>query len=146
MPIIGLNYTKISANRSGDSNQKLDINTVPEITDFKQATLESFGGKVNVARVNFAYKTIIEPNIGNITIEGIIIYENENIKDISEQWKTEKKLPVDAQLEIINYIFRTVSIKALIISEILQLPPVINLPVVKDTKKKETKKEAKSKK
>ena len=72
--------------------------------------------------------------------------ENENIKDLSEQWKTEKKLPVDAQLEIINYIFRTVSIKALIISEILQLPPVINLPVVKDTKKKETKKEAKSKK
>ena len=142
MPIIGLNYTKIDAARNGDTEQKLNINTTPKILNFKKATLEGLGNNIAVARVNFEYRTTIEPNIAHLIIEGIIIYENKDIDKIEKHWEKEKKLLVDTQIELINYIFKTVSIKALMISEMLQMPPIINLPSIKGVEKAKEVKEA----
>ena len=146
MPIIGLNYTKIDAARSGDTNQKLNINTTPQILDFKKATLEGLGNNIPVARINFEYRTAVKPDIAHLVIDGIIIYENKDIDKIEKHWEKEKKLPMDIQIELINYIFKTVSIKALMISEMLQMPPIINLPSIKGVEEvKETPKKAKKK-
>ena len=53
---------------------------------------------------------------------------NKNELEILEFWKKDKTLPADVQMAVINYMFRKVTLQALHLADLLQLPPVVNLP------------------
>ncbi|MEA3229790.1 MAG: hypothetical protein U9P44_02645 [archaeon] len=137
MGILSINYTKLNVEKTGNTNQKLSINTVPKIEDITEGTLDAFGSKSNILNIRFSFRSAFEPDVAKLEIEGIIIYTGDNTKEIIKAWKKNKKLPADTHIEVINKMFKTVGIKALQLSDMADIPPVIALP--KLTKKTEDK-------
>ncbi|MFH1432678.1 MAG: hypothetical protein ABIG84_05665 [archaeon] len=142
MPIIGLNYRKINAEKKGATINNMKINTGPEITGIKKSKLQGLDNDIEMLSVDFRFKSDIEPKIGSINIEGTIVYKTDKTEEIMTLWNKNKSLPEYAHIELINYIFKKVGILALQLSDILQFPPVISMPKLEAAKpaKKETKK------
>ena len=53
---------------------------------------------------------------------------DKEIEGLIKSWKKDKKLPDEVNLQVINSVLRKCTIKALDLSEELQLPPPIALP------------------
>ncbi len=136
MTIIGMNYNKILAEKTSSVRVK-NINTAPKITAVKKSKLNGVGAKnVDVLIIGFEYATEYTPDAGKIQITGDIVYSSEKTYEIEKTWKKDKKLPAKLQVLLINHLFRNVSVKALALSDMLKMPPVVNLPRL-EIKKKE---------
>ncbi|NOR85196.1 hypothetical protein GQ473_03695 [archaeon] len=134
MTILGINYNKLNAEKKTGINVK-NINTTPKIVNVKKSKLNGVGSKMDVLTIGFEFKTEYTPNAGTIDITGDIIYTSDKIEEINNSWEKDKKLPPKTQIEIINHLFKNVSIKALNISDMLRMPPVVNLPRLEIKKK-----------
>ena len=143
MPIIGLNYKKISAERKSAPKPNMKINTGPEITSIKKSRLEGFDSKIDVMSVDFRFRSEIEPEVAAIEIEGTIVYKSGKTEDIIKSWNKNKTVPSYAHIELMNHIFKKTGILALQLSDIMQLPPVISMPKLEPVKP--AKKQKKSK-
>ncbi len=131
MGIVSVKYTKLDVTKTGNTNQKLSISTTPKIEDVSAGKLKAFGNDSEIANIRFSFKSVFEPNVASLDIEGIVIYTGDNTKEIVDSWKKDKKVPADAHIEIMNNLFKTAGIKALQLSEMADLPPVIALPKLK---------------
>jgi len=143
MPIIGLNYKKISAERKSAAKTNMKINTGPEITSIKKSKLQGFDNDIDVLTVGFKFKSDIEPEVATIEIEGTMVYKTDKADEILKSWDKNKEMPSYAHMELINHIFKKTGILALQLSDIMQLPPVISMPKLEPTKP--AKKQKKSK-
>ncbi len=130
MAIVGMNYTKIQAERKTGVMGKTEIKTTPKILDVVKAPLTGLGNKIDVLNIKFEFESIVEPEKGNINIEGAIIYRTDKIKEILKQWKKDETLPAEVHVEVINYLFMKVTVLALQLSDALQMPPVVGMPRV----------------
>lgn len=142
MPIIGLNYKKINAEKKSSTTSNMKINTGPEIIDVKKSKLQGLDNEIDVISADFTFKSEIEPQIGSIIIDGTLVYKSNKTEEILKSWNKDKTLPSDTHMELINHIFKKTGILALQLSDILQFPPVINMPKleVKKTPEKTKKK------
>lgn len=127
MPVIGLNYTKIEAERTGTA-PNTEINTTPKILDVKESKIKGLGSNIDALTIEFQFLSEFKPEIGSINILGTLVYQTNESKDILKEWKKNRKLTNEAQVEVVNHIFRKVSLEALRLADLMQLPPVINLP------------------
>lgn len=133
MPIVGLDFTKIHGERKGMSGT-VNVNTTSKIIDVKKSKLKGFGKDVDVLNIEFEFESILEPNVGEVRISGALIYKTDKEEDtekILKTWKKDKKLPMEMNAEIVNHLFRKASVKALLITDSLQLPPIIGVPEIK---------------
>lgn len=137
MGIISINYNKLSVSKTGNTSQKLSINTVPKIEDVKEGKLNAFGTKSDILNIKFSFTSTFDPDVAKLEIEGMIIYTGKDNKNIVKEWEKSKSLPEDEHIEIINHLFKTAGLKALQLSEMVGIPPVIALPkLAKAAKKK----------
>lgn len=88
--------------------------------------------KQEVIKLNFEFLTEYQPGLGNISIGGTILFleSADNIKLITDMWKKEKKIPQQFAANIINVILTKSNIKALELSQSVNLPPHIRLPMI----------------
>jgi len=128
MPILGLNYNKILAEKKDVSSSNVEIKTAPEIVSVEKTKLQGMGSDKEALIISFKFSSKFKPDIGKLEIEGKIIYSSEELDKILESWKKDKTLPAKTHVEVVNHIFRKVCVEALHISETMQLPPVVNLP------------------
>ncbi|MEF8847900.1 MAG: hypothetical protein V5A68_02055 [Candidatus Thermoplasmatota archaeon] len=84
----------------------------------------------NRALINFEYTTSYGP-IGLIKLEGALIYEDENVKEIIEAWKESRNMPNDIANKLHTAIMHACVPQAVGIAKDLKLPPPIPLPQVK---------------
>ena len=84
-------------------------------------------------KFSFEYKVWYEPKIGNILLEGHFFYvdEQKKIKEILTNWKKDKKIAQPLMQQLMNNIIIKCSIKALTLSQDVNLPPHIPLPTVR---------------
>jgi len=129
MPIVGFQFDKVSANKSGTVKGKIDIAHNINIKDVKQEEL-TLDKKQNVLRFTFEFKVDYKPNLGDISLEGHLLYLDtpEKIKELGDAWKKNKKLPDDITTNVINMVLTKSNVKALILSQDVNLPPQIQLP------------------
>lgn len=132
MPIIGLNLNSVHAfvNEKNATKDKIDINSTPKIVNIERAEL-NFGGIKEVLSVDFNFEVKYEPDVGEIKMDGTILYQADNAKDILAKWKKDKHLDGKLATEVLNSVFRKCLTKALDISLELRLPPPIQFPLVK---------------
>lgn len=130
MPIIGMNYTKIQAERNTKAEPvaEVKVNIAPKINEVRKIALPALGIKDDVLNISFTFDTTFDPKIGQVMIEGNIIYRTENMKDLLNTWKKKKALPPENQIEIVNHLFRKLTILILQLTDNLGLPPILNLP------------------
>jgi len=118
MAIVGFNFTKINAEKSGTVKGKININNNVSITKVENADLSIGSAKQNALRFEFEYATKYEPKLGELTLTGELIYLNtpEKVKEILDSWKKDKSVPKDVMPAILNSVLAKCNIEALILS------------------------------
>ena len=131
MAILGINFTKIEAERKAPLKGKISINNniaIKEVKkqDFKIQSQES-------VKVDFEFVAKYDPNMGHITITGdtVLVNPPEKTKEILDLWKKDKKLPDDVLSVVMNNLLTKCNIEAIIIGREVGLPPTLNMPKVK---------------
>jgi len=80
----------------------------------------------------FEFKSIYEPEIGEIIIEGEVIYllDSKKVKEVLDRWKKESKVEAEILGDVLNAALSKCNIQALIMSRDINLPAPIPLPKV----------------
>ncbi|NOX71981.1 MAG: hypothetical protein GXO64_04790 [Candidatus Micrarchaeota archaeon] len=129
MPIIGLSFKEIEGKRGEEPVRgDLKANSSPVIKNVKEVDVPSL--KKKALAINFDFNTRYEPNVGNVRIGGELLYLTEKNKEILDLWAKDKKLPDDASITILNYLFRKCLLKVANIAEELQLPLPLAMPKI----------------
>ena len=129
MSIIGFNFDKVSAQRKDKITNNVNINHTVNITNVKKDEI-NLEKKQNILKFDFEFKVDYQPDIGNISLEGSVLYldDPKKLQEIEDSWKKNKKLPTNITTNIINTVLMRSNIKALILSQDVNLPPQIQLP------------------
>ncbi len=133
MSIISFNFTKINAERKEGAKGKISIANNVGIKDVKSFELKLGKNKEKALKLEFLFEAKYDPNIGNISLGGEIVYMGtaDKVKEIETEWKKNKKLPHDVVEEVMGNILSKCNIEALIMSREINLPAPIPLPKVK---------------
>lgn len=92
----------------------------------------ALAGKENCLKLSFSFLAKYEPNIGEINLEGYLLYMDSEAKmeELSKQWQKEKKLPKELMTGFLNSILAKCSVEAVLLSREINLPPSIPVPRV----------------
>ncbi len=131
MPVIGLNLKSITATvNEKNIVANIDVNSTPRIDDIEKTDREIAGLK-DVLRVSFTFETKYEPDVGEISIKGDVLYQGADTAAVLNKWKKEKKVDDKLALDVINTLFRRCLTKVISLSEELRLPPPVQFPILK---------------
>ena len=131
--IVGFGFNKLSAERKEAPKGKIDINNNVTVKDVQEADDVTLGNdKQNVLRFVFEFTSKYDPSIGIILFEGEVLYleDSNKSKEILSSWKKDKKLPKELMAGLLNTILTKCNVKALILSQEINLPPPIPMPKV----------------
>jgi len=133
MPVIGINIKSVNASKSEEIFGAVKVNSNTIIKEIKEQELSAL--KQKGLSISFEFKTeyVSEKNkaMAEIIIGGDAFFIDEQFEKILKDWKKDKKLPEEINIQVINAVLRKSIIKALSLSEELQLPPPIALPFAK---------------
>jgi hypothetical protein len=137
MPFIGFNFDKITAERNkdeikGDINVKHNLN----IRDLKEEEI-NLEKKQGVLKFIFEFVLNYEPDIGSIKIGGHLLFleSPKKIKEMVQEWKKDKKISPEIMQSLFNTILAKANIKALQLSQDINLPPHLPMPRLLQQKK-----------
>jgi len=139
MPFIGFNFDKIEASKDVDEVKgNINIKHTLNIKDVKQQEI-TMDKKQEVLKFIFEFKLNYEPNIGTITLTGNMLYleDQKKMKEIMQEWKKDKKLPLNITQGLFNTILAKANIKALNLAQDINLPPHLPMPKIETTNKKD---------
>jgi hypothetical protein len=133
MPAIGLNIKGIEAKKNEDAMMGVKVNTNTNLKDVKEHDLSPIDKKCLSIDFEFvtAYVSPQDKKIAEIIVSGDVLFLDEKYKKILEQWNKDKKLPEDVSLQVINVVFNKCLKKAILLSDDLQLPSPIPIPVAR---------------
>jgi len=133
MPVIGMSISTIDAKKYEEVTGPVKVNSNTNLKEIKEQDLPALNKKG--LSINFEFKTqyINDKNktLAEIIIGGDVFFIDNEQDKILKEWKKDKKLPDEVNLQIINAVLRKGITKALNLSEELQLPPPIILPFAK---------------
>ena len=134
MTIVGFTFTKMSAERKGAAHGRLNINNKSGILTVEKVPLAlGTGSPTPALKFTFEFKTIYEPSIGEIALNGEIVYMDkpESIDAVIKDWTTNKHLPAALHAHIMNSVLSRCSVESLLMSKELNLPSPIQLPRIR---------------
>lgn len=129
MPIIGFNIKSISADKKKLPKDRVDINSTPYIISINK-TAVGLKKKEDALDIEFQFITKYEPDVGEIKIEGNVLFISNKINNTLKLWKKEKKLLPEVEVEVKNFLFRKCMTIGINLSENMGLPPPIMFPTV----------------
>ncbi len=137
MPIVGMTIKNIEARKTGELVQaSLKVNNNTNIKEVSEKDLPALGKNKKGLSIGFEYKADYlddKKSIGEIVVNGDVFFLDEEQDKILKQWKKEKKLPDDVNIQVLNAILRRCLTRALSLSEDVQLPPPIAMPFATKT-------------
>jgi len=137
MPIVGFNFDKINVEKHKQVEPNMQVKTDVVIVDVKEEKLPTGNTKLDGLRFDFKFNLNYEPKVGELLLSGFIFYLDDPkiIKDLIKSWKKDKTLPKPVTAEIINMVLYRSNIKALYLSQEVNLPPHIQMPRVSEKAK-----------
>lgn len=134
MPIVGFNFNKVHVEKKEKTEQLTNIQVKNDvlITNVQEEKLPTGKAKADGLKFDFKFHLKYEPEVGEIELIGFIYYldEPEIIKDIFKSWKKDKKIPPELTAVLVNTVLVKGTIKALTLSQEVNLPPHLPLPTV----------------
>ena len=134
MTIVGFNLEKISVEKKAPvKGVNIDVKNNVTIKEISPKELSYGDEKKDGLKFAFEFAAVYSPDIGNITINGNVLYlaSNKKSKEILKTWEKDKKLTKEIAPEILNTILMRCSIKTLNLAQEVNLPPNISLPSLK---------------
>ena len=139
MSVIGFSFTKFDCERrSAASKGSIEIKHNVTIDNVEKTSLNVGGGKSDVLKVDFSFDVLYGSSLGKITIKGDLIYTDtkEIIAETLKGWKADKKLNTTVNEVVYKFIYTKGIVKALELSDNLNLPaPIPIMPKGAFTKK-----------
>lgn len=132
MTIVGMNFTKIVAERKREANEKINISNNISIAQVEKSEF-AFGVKSQQGlKISFLFHTIYDPDFGSIELHGNLLYlsDENDVEEIYANWTKAKKLSADVMKPVLNAVLGKCNIEALVLSRDLTLPPPVPLPRV----------------
>ncbi|MCK5477043.1 MAG: hypothetical protein KAI55_03920 [Candidatus Aenigmarchaeota archaeon] len=118
--------------------KKMEIGNTLSIKKIEEQELVSGSDKKEKTLfISYEFKIIYktgENELGNIDFSGSLLWRSEDIEEFIETWKKDKKLPEKYSFIIMNSILRKCILSAINISEQINLPPPINIPIIQEKK------------
>lgn len=132
MTIIATNFTKISIEKSSSIKGKVSIANNVAIKNVEKTELAIGTAKQSALKFTFEFTVKYEPKVGNIVMNGELIFleKPEKIGEIADEWKKTKKVPKEVMAPILNNVLTKCNVEALILSREINLPPPVQLPRV----------------
>ena len=132
MKIIGFSFTKMSGERLKESADTIKVNTELDFPDIREAKSNIINSKDELLEATFEYKVNYEPNLAKIVIGGkiLVAVEKEEAKEVLNGWK-KKALPEKFRTPLFNVVIKKSTLKALNLSDELNLPVHIPFPSLK---------------
>lgn len=133
MTVIGFNFRKITAEKSPSALAgKINIANNVSLKNVEEVSVPLGKDKHKALKFVYEFVTKYEPAVGNINIEGDILYlaTKETHDKTLKEWKKDKKIDKDILNPLLNTILTRCSIKGLLISQDLNLPSPVQLPKV----------------
>ena len=131
MTMIGISLSNVKAevNQKNPPKGDINVNSTPTIENITKQDIESVGLK-GVLSVAFEFRTVYTPKVGEIIMNGEILYQSKNANDVIAKWKKERKVEENLAIELLNIIFRKCLTQAILLAHELRLPPPIMFPTV----------------
>ncbi len=137
MPIVGFNFEKISGEKTGQLKKEMKAHHNITINSIKEEKIPVAKSEKTGLKFNFEFSVKYEPKIGEINILGTILFldEEKEIKSILDEWKKNKRIKPEVAAQIINTAIVRSTIKALALSQDINLPPHLPIPVISSNKR-----------
>jgi len=132
MPIVGFNLEKINVEKKEPIKGQVKVKNNVSVKSVEGKELSLGNTTKQGLKFNFEFSIIYDPKIGNIFLQGSILYieEEKKVKDILKNWKKDKKIPNDIMVELINTILMRCTVKTLAFAQEVNLPSHLPLPRV----------------
>jgi len=127
----------MSIEKEGTIRGKISINNNVSIKDVVEVDLALGKAKQKALKFTFEFTSKYEPKVAEILLRGELLYlgDERKIKEITDKWKKDKKIPKDVTKVLLDHVLAKCNIQALILSKDINLPPPIPMPKVQiDTK------------
>ena len=138
MAVIGFNFNKFDCMREGKASGSIEVKHTIHIDAVSKTPLHVGGGSSDVLKVEFGFDVSYGQGVGSISLTGDVVYTDtkEIIDESLRSWSSEKKLPSMVEEQVQKFIYSKVILKALQLSDDLNLPAPIPLPNVSFQAKK----------
>ncbi len=130
MPVIGMQITKIEAHRKNNPTPGFKVESTPTILAVEEKDLPAIGKDGKALAISYNFSVEYKPDIASMKIFGEILFLEEGERKAMKMWAKSKTLPEEIMIEIYNTIFRKGLLKALVLSDDMQLPPPLQVPIV----------------
>lgn len=133
MAIIGFSFLKFDCERKKSlSGGNIEIKHNVSITKIEKTSINVGGNKNDVLKINFSFEVMYGTDIGSIKINGDVIFTDtvDIINETLKSWDAEKKLPTMVNEQIHVFIYNKAIVRALELSDSLNLPAPIPMPKV----------------
>jgi hypothetical protein len=132
MAVVGFNFSKIAAEKHNIAAKGIKVRNDLNMKDVQELGIAFGKEKQPTLKLKFEFKSIYEPKVGEILIEGEVLYlqEAKKLTEIMDSWKKSKRLPNDVIPAIMNQIITKCSIQAINLASDMGIPSPIPLPKV----------------
>ncbi len=129
MPIVGFNFTKISAERTEPKGTKINIQNNVHVENVEEMDI---GDKKKALKFTFNFTSKYTPDLGNVSMTASVIYtdDDKKMKDVLKEWKKNKKVSEDVMPEIVTYVLEKCNIESIVLSREVSLPSPMPLPKI----------------
>jgi len=132
MPVVGFNFDKMSIERISPIKAGISVKNDLSIKDVKKEEVNIGAKKESAIKFDFEFSSSYEPKIAKIILQGHILFmeDEKELKKILDDWKKKKDIDKKIASQIINMALIKSNIKALHLSQDMNLPPHIRLPTI----------------
>lgn len=133
MPIVGFHLEKTHAERTKKLQKGMKATHNITIISVQNEDIEM--GKATKKpglKFTFEYTVDYQPKIGQVLIEGSVLYLNDEkiVKEIMNEWKKNKNINQEVTAQVLNTAIVRCTIKALNMAQEVNLPPHMPIPTV----------------
>lgn len=133
MSVIGFSYSKFDCERHNVKSVKsIEIHYNISVKNVEKMPLNVGSAKGDVLKIDFAFDVLYGNEMGKISLLGDVIYTDtvEIINETFKIWQKEKKLNAMVNETVFRFIYNKSVVKALELSDSLNLPSPIPLPKI----------------
>lgn len=128
MAVIGFSFLKFDCERKKAASGSIEINHNINVEKVEKTSLNVGAGKSDVLKVEFKFEVVYaKGDLGTINIRGDVIFSDtpEIISETFKTWEADKKLNAVVNEEVYKFIYQKGIIKAIELSDSLNLPAPI---------------------